>query len=80
MTGKALIIDVRHNCGGNIDSWILGKLMRKAWMYWQASPGVALLEHARRISRADDRAVRRRSRLRMARRSRKGFAAWVSAK
>ena len=34
-----LIIDVRHNGGGNIDSWILGKLMRKAWMYWQARVG-----------------------------------------
>lgn len=30
----ALIIDVRHNTGGNIDSWILGMLQRKAWMYW----------------------------------------------
>ena len=36
----ALIIDVRHNRGGNIDSWILGKLMRKAWMYWQGRRGV----------------------------------------
>src|SRR5262249_54109381 len=27
---KGLIIDVRHNGGGNIDSWILEKLMRKA--------------------------------------------------
>lgn len=34
-----LIIDVRHNGGGNIDSWILGKLMRKAWMYWQPRVG-----------------------------------------
>lgn len=34
-----LIIDMRHNRGGNIDSWILGKLMRKAWMYWQARMG-----------------------------------------
>jgi tricorn protease len=32
---KGLIIDVRHNGGGNIDSWILEKLMRKAWFYWQ---------------------------------------------
>lgn len=31
---EALIIDVRHNRGGNIDSWILEKLMRKAWFYW----------------------------------------------
>jgi tricorn protease len=30
-----LIIDVRGNRGGNIDSWILAKLMRRAWMYWQ---------------------------------------------
>ena len=32
---QGLIIDVRHNRGGNIDSWILGRLIRKAWMYWQ---------------------------------------------
>ncbi len=32
---QGLIIDVRHNRGGNIDSWILGRLMRKAWMFWQ---------------------------------------------
>jgi len=30
----ALIIDVRHNNGGNIDSWILNFLQRKAWMFW----------------------------------------------
>lgn len=29
-----LIIDVRHNSGGNIDSWILSTLQRKAWMYF----------------------------------------------
>ncbi len=34
-----LIIDVRHNQGGNIDSWILEKLVRKAWMYWQPRVG-----------------------------------------
>ena len=34
-----LIVDVRHNGGGNIDSWILGKLLRKAWMYWQPRTG-----------------------------------------
>jgi tricorn protease len=32
---KGLIIDVRHNRGGNIDSWILEKLLRKAWFYWK---------------------------------------------
>ncbi len=31
---KALVIDVRRNNGGNIDSWILEKLLRKAWAYW----------------------------------------------
>jgi len=36
---QALIVDVRHNGGGNIDSWILGKLMRKAWMYWKPREG-----------------------------------------
>jgi len=34
-----LIIDVRHNRGGNIDSWVLEKLMRQAWMYWQPRVG-----------------------------------------
>jgi tricorn protease len=34
-----LIIDVRNNNGGNIDSWILGRLMRKAWSYWQPRVG-----------------------------------------
>jgi tricorn protease len=34
-----LIIDVRHNRGGNIDSWILEKLMRRAWFYWQPRVG-----------------------------------------
>jgi tricorn protease len=36
---QGLIIDVRHNNGGNIDSWILGKLLRKAWFYWQPRVG-----------------------------------------
>jgi tricorn protease len=36
---KGLIIDVRHNNGGNIDSWILEKLLRKAWFYWQGRAG-----------------------------------------
>ena len=34
-----LIIDVRRNNGGNIDSFILDKLIRKAWMYWQERAG-----------------------------------------
>jgi len=36
---KGLIVDVRHNRGGNIDSWILQKLLRKAWFYWQPRVG-----------------------------------------
>jgi tricorn protease len=35
----ALIVDVRHNNGGNIDSWILEKLLRKAWFYFQPRVG-----------------------------------------
>jgi tricorn protease len=31
-----LIIDVRRNNGGNIDSWIIEKLLRKAWAFWPA--------------------------------------------
>ncbi|HTH64212.1 MAG TPA: S41 family peptidase [Gemmatimonadales bacterium] len=34
-----LIVDVRHNTGGNIDSWVLEKLLRKAWFYWQPRVG-----------------------------------------
>ena len=36
---EGLIIDMRHNRGGNIDSWILEKLLRKAWMYWKGRAG-----------------------------------------
>ena len=36
-----LIIDVRRNRGGNIDSWIIEKLLRRAWMFWQAPIGPA---------------------------------------
>ncbi len=38
-TRKGLIIDMRHNEGGNIDSWVLEKLIRKAWFYWQGRTG-----------------------------------------
>lgn len=36
---EGLVIDVRHNNGGNIDSWILEKLLRKAYFYWQPRVG-----------------------------------------
>ena len=31
----ALVIDVRSNGGGNIDSWLIEKLMRRTWAFWQ---------------------------------------------
>jgi len=46
-----LIIDVRYNNGGNIDSWILEKLLRRAWAFWQprspdGSPVYPNMQHA----------------------------------
>jgi len=38
-TRKGLIIDVRHNRGGNIDSWILNRLIRKVWFDWSQRVG-----------------------------------------
>lgn len=32
---QGLILDMRHNRGGNIDSILLEKLLRRAWFYWQ---------------------------------------------
>jgi len=37
---EGLIVDVRHNNGGNIDSWIIGALMRKPWFWWQPRVGL----------------------------------------
>lgn len=31
---EGLIIDVRRNNGGNIDSWIIEKLLRRRWAFW----------------------------------------------
>jgi tricorn protease len=36
---QGLIIDVRRNNGGNVDSWILEKLLRRAWSFWQTRGG-----------------------------------------
>jgi tricorn protease len=36
---QGLIIDVRHNHGGNIDPWLLARLLRQAWFYWQPRIG-----------------------------------------
>ncbi|MCB1051555.1 MAG: PD40 domain-containing protein [Acidobacteria bacterium] len=38
---QGLIIDVRRNRGGNIDSMIIEKLLRRAWAFWQAPIGPA---------------------------------------
>ncbi|AQS88960.1 Tricorn protease-like protein [Neoasaia chiangmaiensis NBRC 101099] len=29
-----IVIDVRRNMGGNIDSWVLSNLLRRPWMFW----------------------------------------------
>ncbi len=34
-----LIIDVRRNRGGSIDSWLIEKLLRKAWSFWKPPIG-----------------------------------------
>jgi tricorn protease len=36
---QGLILDFRHNQGGNIDSLILEKLLRRAWFYWKGRVG-----------------------------------------
>lgn len=35
----ALIVDVRRNNGGNIDSWVIATLLRRAWARWQPRYG-----------------------------------------
>ncbi|GGI80673.1 tricorn protease [Shewanella hanedai] len=36
---EGLVIDVRRNRGGNIDSWIIEKLLRRTWAFWQPTRG-----------------------------------------
>ncbi len=38
---EGLIIDVRRNRGGNIDSWVIEKLLRRVWAFWQPQQGKA---------------------------------------
>ncbi len=38
---SGLIIDVRNNRGGNINSWIMARLLRKVWFYWNQRIGRA---------------------------------------
>jgi tricorn protease len=37
-----LILDLRHNRGGNIESWLLARLSRKDWMWWSPRNGQAI--------------------------------------
>ena len=39
---EGLIIDLRYNRGGSIDSWIIEKLQRRAWHFWQSRQSDAL--------------------------------------
>ena len=41
-TAEGLVIDVRDNDGGNIDSILIEKLMRRGWEVWQARDGARL--------------------------------------
>lgn len=48
---EALVIDVRFNNGGSIDSWIIEKLLRRSWAWWQArhpagGPSYPNMQHA----------------------------------
>lgn len=36
---EGLIIDVRRNNGGNVDSWVIEKLLRRAWAVWRPRYG-----------------------------------------
>jgi tricorn protease len=36
---EGLILDVRRNNGGNIDSWVIEKLLRRAWAFWKPRYG-----------------------------------------
>ncbi len=64
----ALILDLRHNRGGNIDSWIMSRLMRKAWMWWAPRFGEER-PHALRPRELPDHVTREPRRHRGARRS-----------
>jgi tricorn protease len=36
---EGLILDVRNNRGGNIDSWVIEKLLRRVWSFWLPAGG-----------------------------------------
>jgi tricorn protease len=37
-----MILDLRHNRGGNIDSWLLSRLSRRDWMWWAPRNGTPI--------------------------------------
>jgi tricorn protease len=38
-TKQGFVIDVRRNNGGNIDSWVIERLLRRAWSFWTYKSG-----------------------------------------
>ncbi|MDK2124065.1 S41 family peptidase [Parachitinimonas caeni] len=46
-----LIIDLRNNDGGNIDSWIMEKLLRRAWAFWQPRDGSVAYTNMQQVFR-----------------------------
>jgi tricorn protease len=42
---EGLIIDLRRNGGGSIDSWIIEKLQRRAWHFWKSRRADALFSN-----------------------------------
>lgn len=38
---RGLVLDLRGNRGGNIDSWLIEKLMRRPWVWWSRRHGPA---------------------------------------
>ena len=61
---NGLIVDVRHNRGGNIDSWILEKTDPAGVVLLAAAGRQALLEHATRLPRTYGRSLQRAHRVR----------------
>jgi tricorn protease len=55
---QGLIIDVRHNTGGNIDSWMLGQTAPQGVVLLAAAGGQPHLQHAIRLSRIHRGALR----------------------
>ncbi len=48
---EGLIIDIRNNEGGNVDSWIVEKLLRRVWGFWQPRHGNIASTHMQQTFR-----------------------------